>query len=364
MTTAYIGLGSNLGDRKGHIDSAIKLLADKEHIELGRVSDIIETAPLAMMEQPKYLNAVAEVKTTLSPEDLHKEMLEIESSLGREKKEKWSSRIIDLDLLLFDKNVITHTDLIVPHPQMHLRSFVLKGLCQLNGNLLHPVIKEPISVLAERLNGRDFALNPDIPQLVSIAGVIGVGKTTLAEKLSDLLGCKCIFEAYDKNPYLSQVYAGDKELALDSQLYFLTSRIVQLNPGELTPGQIAITDYVFEKELIYARRLLNAEQLSLYEKVYLPFKSEVTQPVLVVCLTDSVKNCLDRIHKRNRSYEQKIEPKFLQELDSDYQRLFADWQISPVIRISMSQFDSNKNEDLQRLANQIQYYIKTKNGNC
>ncbi len=361
--TAYIGLGSNLGNRKGHIDSAIKLLADKEHIELSRVSDIIETAPLAQMEQPKYLNAVVELKTTLSPEDLLKKMLEVESSLGREKKEKWASRIIDLDLLLFGENVINHADLIVPHLQMHLRSFVLKGLCQLNGNLLHPVIKEPVSVLAERLNGQDFVLNPDISQLVSIAGIIGVGKTTLAKKLSGLLNCKCIFEAYDKNPYLPQVYAGEKELALDSQLYFLTSRIAQLNPNELTPGQIAITDYVFEKELIYARRLLSAEQLILYEKVYRPFRLEVTQPILVVYLTDSAQSCLERIHKRNRPYEQKIELRFLQELDSGYQQLFADWKTCPVIRLSASHFDCRKNEDLQNLANQLQYYIKTENGN-
>ncbi len=357
MTTAYIGLGSNLGDREGHIDSAIKLLADNERIELSRVSDVIETAPLVRMKQPKYLNAVAELKTTLSPEDLHKKMLEIESSLGREKKQKWASRIIDLDLLLFGENVINRTDLIVPHLQMHLRSFILKGICQLNGNLLHPVIKESVNVLADRLNGQDFALNPDILQLVSIAGIIGVGKTTLAEKLSDLLNCKCILEAYDKNPYLPHVYAGDKELALDSQLYFLTSRIAQLNPSESAGGELAISDYIFEKELIYARRLLNTEQLSLYEKVYRPFRSEVTQPVLVVYLTDSAQNCLERIHRRNRPYEQKIELKFLQELDSDYQQLFADWKTCPVIRLSMSDFDCENAEDLQRLADQLKCYV-------
>ncbi len=367
MTTAYIGLGSNLGNREGYINSAIKLLADNEHIELVRASDIIETAPLARIEQPRYLNAVAEVKTSLSPEDLHKKMLEIERSLGREKKQgprlagtkKWASRIIDLDLLLFGEQIINHSKLTVPHPQMHLRSFVLKGLCQLNGNLLHPVIKEPVKVLTERLNGQDFVLNSEIPQLVSIAGIIGVGKTTLVEKLSNLLNCKCILEAYDKNPFLPKVYAGDKELALDSQVYFLTSRIAQLNPNELKPGRLAISDYIFEKELIYARRLLNAEQLSLYEKMYRPFSSEVSAPVLVIYLTDSIKNCQDRIHKRNRSYEQKIELKFLQDLSSDYEQLFADWKACPVIRLSMSKFDSGKNGDLQHLANQLKYYIKT-----
>jgi len=372
MTTAYIGLGSNLGDRNAHINIAIKLLADNEHIEFKRVSDIIETAPLAslplvrgkkrgegQMEQPKYLNAVAEVKTSLSAEDSLKKMLEIESSLGREKKQKWASRTIDLDLLLFDEQVINHTDLIVPHPQMHLRSFALKGLCQLNGNLLHPVIKEPVNVLADRLNGQDFVLNPDVPQLVSIAGIIGVGKTTLAEKLSGLLNCKCILEAYDKNPYLPHVYAGDKELALDSQVFFLTSRIAQLNPNELKPSRLAISDYIFEKELVYARRLLNAEQMTLYEKMYRPFSTEVTTPVLTIYLTDSTQNCLERIHKRNRPYEQRIELQFLEDLHCSYQQLFAGFKTCPVIRKQMSQFDCRKNEDLQNLANQLKYYIKT-----
>jgi len=371
-STAYIGLGSNLGDRKGHINSAVKLLSDNEHIEFIRVSDIIETHPLARREQPKYLNAGAEVRTTLAAEDLHKKLIDIETSLGREKKQgprlagtkKWCSRIIDLDLLLFGEQVINHTDLIIPHPQMHLRSFVIKGLCQLNNNLVHPVISEPVNVLASRLNGQDFILNPDVPQLVSIAGIIGVGKTTLAEKLSDLLNCKCILEAYDKNPYLSRVYAGDKELALDSQLYFLTSRIAQLNPNELTPGQITFADYVFEKELIYARRLLNAEQMTLYEKKYRTFCSQVTSPVLVIYLTDSIQNCLEHIHKRNRPYEQKIELGFLLDLSSDYEQLFAEWKACPVIRLSMSKFNCRDTKDLQNLANQLQYYIKTENGNC
>ncbi len=357
MTKAYIGLGSNLGDRKGYINSALKLLAESRHIELVRVSDIIETAPLARLDQPEYLNAVAEVETSLNPQDLHKNMIEVEAALGREKKEKWSSRNIDLDLLLFGQQVVSEPALTIPHPQMYLRSFVLKGLCQLNSSLIHPVIKESVGVLLERLNGRDFFFNPDIPQLVSVAGIIGVGKTTLAEKLSGLFDCECILEAYDKNPYLPRVYAGDKELALDSQLYFLTSRIAQLNPKELTAGQLALSDYVFEKELIYARRLLIAEQLTLYEKTYQPFSSEVTLPVLMIYLTDSVENCLERIHKRNRPYEQIIELKFLKDLNSDYEKLFDDWKTCPVIRLSMSQFDCTNPDDLQHLANQLKYYV-------
>ncbi len=288
---------------------------------------------------------------------MHEKLTDIETSLGRVREEKWSPRIIDLDLLLFGRNIINHPGLTVPHPQMHLRSFVLKGLCRLNPELLHPVIKEPVSELAVRLAGSDFAPNPDLPQLVSVAGIIGVGKTTLTEKLSNSLGCKALFEAYDTNPFMPDVYAGRKELALDSQLYFLTSRIEQLNHDSLAKGQLVISDYIFDKELIYARRLLDAQQLALYEKIYPPFSVEIAAPVLVIYLQDSVQKCLERIHRRNRPYEQKIEMQFLEALNSDYEQLFKHWKTCPVIRKQMSKLDYTKDANINHLANQIKSYV-------
>jgi deoxyadenosine/deoxycytidine kinase len=240
---------------------------------------------------------------------------------------------------------------------MHLRSFVLQGLCQLNSELVHPVIGETVDELAARLGGSDFVLNGDMPQLISVAGIIGVGKTTLAGELSKRLGGKLLLEPYDKNPFMPKVYAGEKELALDSQLYFLTHRIQQLNGDVLTRGQIAVSDYVFDKELIYARRLLDAQQLSLYERVYRQFASMVVRPVVVIYLQDSTQNCLERIHRRSRPYEQKILPQFLENLSADYERLFADWKVSPVIRISMSKFDCTKDVDVGRLASQVKHYV-------
>ncbi len=356
--TAYIGLGSNLGDRKGFIEKAVRALAESGEIEVCRVSDIIETAPLGEKNQPAYLNAVAEIETTRNAEDLHKRLIDIENSLfGRVRGEKWSPRTIDLDILLYGRQVIKQPDLIVPHLQMHLRSFVLKGLCQLNGELVHPVMKKSVNELAARLNGGDFVLNPQIPQVVSIAGNIGVGKTTVAKKLSELLGCKLILEPYDTNPYLPQVYAGKKELALDSQLYFLTSRVEQLNADILERGKIAVSDYVFDKEVIYAKRLLNAEQLLVYEKLYPPMADKIITPALVIYLKDTVQRCLERIHRRNRPYEQKIELRFLEGLDGDYEQLFADWKKSPVIHILMTEFDCNRDGDIDNLVNQIKHYV-------
>ncbi len=349
--TAYIGLGSNLGERKASIDGAIKMLADVEQVEVVRVSDTIETAALADGDQPDYLNAVAELKTALSAEALHKVMVDIENLLGRTRRGKWSSRTIDLDLLLYGDEIIDGPDLTVPHAQMYLRSFVLRGLCQLDGDLVHPILKESISELAGRLNGCDFALDRDMPQLVSIAGVIGVGKTTLAKKLADRLGCEVLFEPYDTNPFMPDVYAGRKELALDSQLYFLTGRAEQLDRDVLSTGPVHISDYVFDKELIYARRLLDGRQLALYETIYPPLAARVAPPILVIYMRNSPWTCLERIHSRNRPYEQQIELPFLEALHSDYERLFADWKICPVIRISKLD-----DADVDHLVNQIKYY--------
>ncbi|TKJ37034.1 MAG: 2-amino-4-hydroxy-6-hydroxymethyldihydropteridine diphosphokinase [Planctomycetes bacterium B3_Pla] len=349
--TAYIGLGSNLGDRKANIDGALKMLADAEQITFVRVSDIVETAPLGQSNQPDYLNAIAELRTELNPEDLFKKLQDIETLLGRVRQGKWSPRTIDLDLLLFGNDVVNDPDLIVPHPQMHLRSFVLKGLRQLDGDLIHPVMKESVDELAGRLNGLDFTLNSELPQLVSIAGNIGVGKTTLAGKLAKRFGCKVLLEPYDTNPFLPEVYAGKKELALDSQLYFLTSRVEQLGPGVLAEGQIYISDYVFDKELVYARRLLDEQQFALYEDIYRPLAAKVSAPVLVIYMCDSPQDCLDRIHSRNRPYEQQIRLQFLETLSSDYERLFGGWKACPVIRVPKAE-----DVDVEHLTDQIKCY--------
>jgi deoxyguanosine kinase len=354
---AYVGLGSNLGERQKNLESAVIMLSQTEGVRLVRVSQLIETAPLAGVEQPRYLNAVAEFNTELSARDFLRKMMSIEAALGRTRTIKWSPRTIDLDLLLFGDEVINELNLVVPHPQMHLRTFVLLGLCQLNPALVHPVMKVPVSILAERLNNSDFIINQDIPQLVSIAGIIGSGKTTLANKLSQILNCPIILEPYDKNPYLPEVYAGKKELALDSQLFFLTHRFDQLNSDVLGKGKLYVSDYIFDKELIYAKLLLNPGQLDIYSRVHDLYYPKISPPVLVIYLTDSPQKCLERIHQRNRPYEQQIETQFLEKILAGHEELFANWKKSPVIRINTADLDYSKPDIVENLANQVACYI-------
>jgi deoxyadenosine/deoxycytidine kinase len=234
---------------------------------------------------------------------------------------------------------------------------VLNGLCQLDEKLIHPVLNVTVRELASRLNGCDFALDLNKPQLISIAGNIGVGKTTLAKELKKNLICDILFEPYDENPFLPDVYAGKNELALDSQLFFLVNRARQLGQSNLVPGQIYVSDYVFDKELIYARALLNEKQLGLYEDIYKPFSDIVAIPGLVIYMQDSIQNCLDRIHSRNRPYEQQIELQFLEILNNSYEKLFNGWKNSPVIRILTTELDYYNQIEFESLLNQIKCYI-------
>jgi len=157
ITTAYIGLGSNVGDRADFIDKAASRLNSTDGVTVAAVSNVIETRPLGNENQDNYLNAVVRIQTTITAEQLYEQMVLIENSLGRTRSRKWAPRTIDLDLLLYGDEVIQTVQLTVPHSEMHLRTFVLKGMCELDGDLQHPVLKRSMRQLAERLNGADFA---------------------------------------------------------------------------------------------------------------------------------------------------------------------------------------------------------------
>jgi 2-amino-4-hydroxy-6-hydroxymethyldihydropteridine diphosphokinase len=133
VTLAYVGLGSNLGDREG----AIRAAADA--IGARRLSPVVETDPWGYEDQPRFLNAVAELETELDPRALLDLLLEVERSLGRVRTgPRWGPRTIDLDLLLYGEKRITEPDLEVPHPRMHERAFVLEPLAALAPELEIP----------------------------------------------------------------------------------------------------------------------------------------------------------------------------------------------------------------------------------
>src|SRR5205807_156940 len=141
--TAYIALGSNLGDRAANLQSALALLAAQAGIRLGRVSPFHETDPVGGPPgQARYLNAAAEIETTLAATDLLQALQEVEQNLGRQRLEKDGPRTLDLDLLFYGKEIIDlqrpDLKLQVPHPRLHERFFVLEPLVQIAPGLVHP----------------------------------------------------------------------------------------------------------------------------------------------------------------------------------------------------------------------------------
>jgi 2-amino-4-hydroxy-6-hydroxymethyldihydropteridine diphosphokinase len=127
---AYLALGSNLGDRLAMLQRAVDLLDTRPGIDVVRSSRVYETEPIGP-PQPSYLNAVVEVRTDLEPVDLLKECLAIEDELGRVRAERWGPRTIDIDVLTYGTREISEPDLVVPHPRMHERVFVLIPLSDL-----------------------------------------------------------------------------------------------------------------------------------------------------------------------------------------------------------------------------------------
>lgn len=356
VVRAYIALGSNVGKPSVNIAQALELL-NQNGIKLTKKSSIITTAPLAGFDQPDYANAVAEIETKLSPLELLDRVKRIESALGRIASPRWSSRIIDLDIIFYGDQIIDEENLKIPHRQMHLRDFVLRPLAEIAPDFVHPILGVTVEKLHERLNGSDFFLDPKAPQLVTIAGVIGVGKTTLASGIAEKLNGSIICEEYDKNPYLPKVYDGHFEYALDSELFFTKSSVSQLGKDSLKGGKVYIADYMFEKALIYANFWLNSSVFEQYLKEYNVLKEKVAQPRLVIHVTDSTDQCLERIKKRNRPYEQDITADVLDKLGVEYDKLLKYWDKSPVIEFDAGENDFRDPGVVAELAKQVKEYI-------
>jgi len=133
VTIAYVGLGANLGDREATIRAAVAALPG-----VSAVSTLRETDPVGFTDQPRFLNGVAALETELAPRELLDVLLEVERRLGRERRERWGPRTIDLDLLLYGGETLDEPGLTVPHPRLHERRFALEPLAELDPELVVP----------------------------------------------------------------------------------------------------------------------------------------------------------------------------------------------------------------------------------
>lgn len=131
MNNVYMSLGTNIGDREQNLKLAVRLLQDTENVSVCAVSSIYETAPVGYVDQPSFLNIALSIETTYSALDMLKICQTVENELGRVREVRWGPRIIDLDILLYNNDNIEVKDLIVPHPRMFERAFVLVPLLEI-----------------------------------------------------------------------------------------------------------------------------------------------------------------------------------------------------------------------------------------
>ena len=151
METAYIALGSNLGDKEKNLRRALLLLM-QQGVEVIKVSSFFKTEPYGVTDQPQFLNAVCEVRTSLAPLALLDVLLATELAMGRVRLRHWGERNIDLDLLLYGDMVMDTERLRLPHPDMQNRDFVLLPLAEVAPDVVHPVLKKTMEELKDKLS--------------------------------------------------------------------------------------------------------------------------------------------------------------------------------------------------------------------
>jgi 2-amino-4-hydroxy-6-hydroxymethyldihydropteridine diphosphokinase len=146
MSTAYIGIGSNIGNKEENCEKAINLLEANE-IKVTKRSSMMETEPWGIKDQPKFINVAIEIETDLAPDELLCLLKRVESETGRRPAERWGPREIDLDILLYDDLILKTPELEIPHPHVAEREFVLKPLSEIAPEKIHPVLKKSIKNL-------------------------------------------------------------------------------------------------------------------------------------------------------------------------------------------------------------------------
>ncbi len=147
---SYLSLGSNVGDRRGFLRKALEMISDLRDVKLSGVSGVYETEPVGFKRQAPFLNLAVRIFTAAGPNELIRELKEIESKLGRIRRERWREREIDIDIIFYGDAKIDSDELVIPHPSAHLRRFVLQPLSELAPDFIHPSLHETVSELLRK----------------------------------------------------------------------------------------------------------------------------------------------------------------------------------------------------------------------
>jgi len=367
----YISIGTNQGDKLVNIQQAINSIADKVGAVL-KVASVYETASWGF-DSSNFFNTCIKVSTHLPPEQLILRLLSIEKELGRTRKntEGYSDRLIDLDILLFDDEIIFSKTLIVPHPRMLERKFALVPLVEIARNVIHPIEKKHLYICLENctdtseITRLDDKLGRPIPitekyNYIAIEGNIGAGKTSLANMMSDEFNAKVVLERFADNPFLPKFYNDNDRYAFPLEMSFLADRYQQLSDDlaqfDLFKNFI-VSDYYIFKSLIFAQITLHSDEYKLYRKMFDLMYKEITKPDLYVYLYQNTERLLENIKKRGRDYEQNIEASYLQKIHDGYSNFIKTQPDLNILIIDVSDLDFvNNPHDYETIISKIKNY--------
>jgi len=373
-----LSLGSNQGDRLTTIKACIELI-HKEIAVVVKVSKIYE-APAWGFESEPFYNAAILIHTSKSAQKILKQVLKVEKSLGRvrSKDSGYQARIIDVDIIAFDEEIIETDNLQIPHPLLQNRKFVLQPMLDLGLNWEHPTLKKSVAQLLVQTDDESeikavHAIVSPIEKLalqkfnyIAIEGNIGAGKTTLASKLAEDCNAKLILERFADNPFLPKFYKDQSRYAFPLEMSFLADRYQQLS-DDLAQFDLfkdfVVADYHIFKSLIFAKVTLQEDEFRLYKTMFDIIHKEMPKPDLYVYLYQNTDRLLVNIKKRGRSYEQDIPADYLEKINQGYLDYIKTQTDLNVIIIDVSDLDFvKKQEDYVFLLNEINIKITLARG--
>lgn len=311
-------------------------------------------------EGDDFLNCAILVQSTLSPNKIMDAILSIEKKMGRQRKKGgYTSRPIDIDILLVDAVIKESKKLTIPHPEMQNRKFVLQPLAEIAAQTDHPVFKKKIiKLLAETTDeshlGKQskWLVNPksdyDISAFnyIAIEGNIGAGKTSLATQIASDFNAKLILERFKDNPFLPKFYKDQQRYAFPLEMSFLADRYQQLlddiKQFDLFK-ECVVADYDVYKSLIFAKVTLAEEEYTLYKKLFHLMHKELPKPDVYIYLYQNTERLLENIQKRGRKYEQSIEADYLKKINQGYLEFIKNQHDNRIKVLDISELDFVKN---------------------
>ena len=371
----YLSLGSNQGRKLNNLQEAIYEIAESIGA-IHKISSVYKTDSWGFKGDDFYNICIA-VSTYLPPEELLKNILNIETKLGRKREQnnKYTNRKIDIDILLFDDEIVFSKNIIIPHPRMLDRKFVLVPLAEIAGNTLHPIEKKTLNIClnntidTSEIHKISSKLQRPIPLIekynyVAIEGNIGSGKTSLSNLMSDEFNAKIVLERFADNPFLPKFYEDQERFAFPLEMSFLADRYQQLTDDlaqfDLFKNFI-VSDYYIFKSLIFAQVTLQKEEYALYRKMFDIMYKEISKPDLYIYLYQNTDRLLENIKKRGRIYEQNIEASYLQKIHVGYINFIKTEQDLNTLIIDVSELDFvNNNKDYREVLKLINTHPPSK----